>query len=395
MAPRLALRIGLLFGVIAGGCGGSGSEPTPSPSPSPAPPRVARLWLLATADDPDATAPARPVLLRSDDLGATWQSLADGGLAESTTAIDFRDAEHGVAAGGTVAQRTDDGGRTWITQIDDPRRAPDPHLVLVGVHIDPPGTASALGNVIDDRYVDAAAYESYVLAPDGSPAQRTGRDTTALAPLVSMCVTASGYGFAVGGFRFTMANLAYSTTLGTVDGGVTWGLLDTISRGAVTWYQASCAGERDFWRFGWVAAGGPFDPPSAGSQTIEHSLDGGITWDGPVDRTGIGASLLGAASFVNRETGWFCSADDSGPLVLHTADAGATFVRQPLPLDTAAGLSSISFLTDRIGAVAGSTRDDGGRIVPLVLVTTDGGSTWTRASSPPGTSYTMALDVVP
>ena len=69
---------------------------------------------------------------------------------------------------------------------------------------------------------------------------------------------------------------------------------------------------------GWVAAGGPFDPPSAGSQTIEHSLDGGITWDGPVDRTGIGASLLGAASFVNRETGWFCSADDSGPLVLHT-----------------------------------------------------------------------------
>jgi hypothetical protein len=52
--------------------------------------------------------------------------------------------------------------------------------------------------------------------------------------------------------------------------------------------------------------------------------------------------------------------------------------------------------SNRLAIVIGpSSLDDGGRIVPLVLVTTDGGSTWTRASSPPGTSYTMALDVVP
>ena len=396
MNRHLAVRIGFLFGVIASGCGGSGSEPTPSPLPSPAPTRVARLWLLAAVDDTDPAAPPRVVLLRSDDLGATWLSLADSGLAESTIAIDFRDAEHGVAAGGTVAQRTDDGGRTWLTQLDDPRRAPYPYLVLVGVHVDPSGTATTLGNVIDDRYVNAAAYESYVLAADGSPAQRTGRYTTALAPLVSTCVTASGHGLAVGGFRFTTANLAYSTTLGTLDGGATWDVLDEISGGGATWYGAACGGEQDFWRFGFVlVGGGPFGPPPATGLTIDHSIDGGLTWDGPVDRAGIGAASLSAGSFVDRETGWFCGWDDGGPVVLHTTDAGATLVRQPLPAGIIGDLSSISFLSDRIGAAAGSASGADGRSVPLVLVTTDGGSTWMRASSPPGTSYTMELDIVP
>jgi photosystem II stability/assembly factor-like uncharacterized protein len=153
-------------------------------------------------------------------------------------------------------------------------------------------------------------------------------------------------------------------------------------------------GEQDFWRFG-LLLGGPFGPSPATGSTIDHSIDGGLTWDAPVDRAGIGAASLSAASFVDRETGWFCGLDDGGLLVLHTTDAGATLVRQPLPAGIIGGLSSISFLSDRIGAAAGSARGADGRSVPLVLVTTDGGSTWTRASSPPGTSYTMALDIVP
>ena len=145
-----------------------------------------------------------------------------------------------------------------------------------------------------------------------------------------------------------------------------------------------------------LVGGGPFGPSPATGLTIDHSIDGGLTWDGPVDRAGIGAASLSAASFVDRETGWFCGGDDDGGLlVLHTTDAGATLVRQPLPAGIIGGLSSISFLSDRIGAAAGSARGADGRSVPLVLVTTDGGSTWLRASSAPGTSYTMALDIVP
>lgn len=392
----VALR--LLLALVASACGGgSGSdpEPTPTPGPSPTPAREARLWVLAAVADPDPAARPPAVLLFSDDLGATWQSLADSGLAGTTTAFDFLDANLGVAVGGQVAQRTSDGGRTWTTVIDDPREPTGDHLSLAGVQLDEAGTAIMLGNVVNDNFLNASYYESYRLPADGSAVEQKRVDADGLARIQSMCTTLRGVGVGVGGFRFSTALLAYSTTLGTRDAGATWQSWETISGGGLTWYGTACAGEQDLWRFG--GAYSPLGPAPTASFVIDHSDDGGRTWDAPVDRDAIGGEPLSAGFFVDRSTGWFAGARGSAPLILHTTDAGATLAPQAMPAGVTGGLGAIAFVNERVGIAGGSTvaSSQTGGSVPLILVTRDGGAAWTVATLPAGLSYVLAVDATP
>jgi hypothetical protein len=62
---------------------------------------------------------------RSDDLGATWTLLPGSCVSEPLLAVQFVDAEHGVAVGGyatkfgggRVIETTDDGGLTWTRTL--------------------------------------------------------------------------------------------------------------------------------------------------------------------------------------------------------------------------------------------------------------------------------------
>ena len=393
----LTALLGLLAGLSAVACGssdGGAGAPTPQPSvaPSPTATPAPRLWVLATLDDPDPFARPRTVLLYSDDIGASWRSLADSGLADTTTSIDFLDSVRGVAVGGPTAQRTSDGGRTWTTQIQDQRQAPDPFLVLVGVHLDPSGTASVLGNVIDERYLNASGYAAWRLPADGSPPDRATISGSPIAALGSMCLTPSGVGVATGSFRFSMALVSYGTTLGTSDGGASWSVIDSIDRGAVAWYGTACAGERDLWRFGNFSTGGVI-LPSPSSGVVDHSVDGGATWTGPANLGTSTGAFLASGAFVDRSTGWISGSSDAGPIVLHTSDAGESFSSQVLPAGVT-GVGSIAFLDERFG-LAGASGIDGttSAATPLVIVTSDGGASWSAAALPAGVSGVQDVDV--
>ena len=393
--------IGMITTVAAAGCGsdGSGSGPAPSATPSPSPTATSRPRLLALAthpthEKPDDFTPRTTVLLVSDDLGESWQALADTGLAPTTLAFDFADAEHGVAVGLYAAQRTSDGGRTWTTQLDDPRRPPGEFLSLGAVQLDASGDASVLGSVVGPGLAGATGYESWQLPADGSAPRRGEVSGQPRAAIRSMCLTSSGIGVAVGSYVFDKLLSAYGTTLGS-DGGGAWHLIDDVVAGHFTWTGAACAGERDLWRVG-TAFTGPGQQPILFGPAVTHSEDGGATWTGPANLADLGLTGVAAAAFANREAGWLCGSDASGPVIVHTTDAGATFALQALPGKHAATCSSLAFANDRIGIVGGRAFEpETGARIPYLAFTTDGGTTWRAASLPDGLDDIRGVDATP
>ncbi|MBM4244017.1 MAG: hypothetical protein FJ148_09400 [Deltaproteobacteria bacterium] len=337
---------------------------------------------------------AAAVLLVSDDLGESWQALADTGLAPTALAVDFADAEHGVAVGWVAAQRTFDGGRTWITQLDDPRRPPAAFVSLAAVQVDARGDASVVGNVVYPRQDGASGYESWRLPADGSAPIRGEVSGQPLAAIRSMCLTSRGAGVAVGSYVREKLLATYGTTLGSSDGGASWNLLEDVTAGSVTWAGAACAGESDLWRVG-TGSTGVGQLPVLFGPAVTHSEDGGATWSGPANVADLGLTGTTAAAFADRRTGWLCGADARGPVIVHTTDAGASFARQTLPEAYSASCSRLAFADDRIGIVGGSALDrQSGLKVPYLAFTTDGGATWRAASLPDGLEEIRDVDAV-
>ncbi len=125
--------------------------------------------------------------------------------------------------------------------------------------------------------------------------------------------------------------------------------------------------------------------------TVLATSDGGATWlkrKVPTDKT-----IFGAA-FTDSNDGWLVGIDG---LVLHTADAGQTWTVQhgnpePATIDELAfndalknpGMYSIA-VRGKTGVVVGDTG--------TVLVSSDGGQTWTRRVLPDRERYTWMRDV--
>jgi len=390
------------------GCGGDpaghGLAPTATPvlppNPTPTATSVAspRLWALATRPTQQPARPTTPrttVLLVSDDLGESWQALDAGGLAATALAIDFDDARNGVAVGLLAAQRSFDGGRTWTTQLDDPRRPPGVFLSLVDVQLDASGTAIALGNVVYPGTNDADGYEAWRLPADGATPVQDEVAATPGAPLQSMCLTTAGAGVATGSLVFPRTLSSSATTLVTADGGASWQLREQLDSpsGLAAWSGTACAGERDLWRFGTLSTG-PSDPIFAAG--VAHSEDGGASWTGPADVAGFRLTSATTGAFANRLTGWICGADASGAVVLHTKDGGASFARQALPEGTGATCSAMAAAGERVGIAGGRTFDAVAlETVPYLILTTDGGATWRRSVLPAGLEEIRDVDATP
>jgi photosystem II stability/assembly factor-like uncharacterized protein len=121
-----------------------------------------------------------------------------------------------------------------------------------------------------------------------------------------------------------------------------------------------------------------------GGNTIGSTSDGGLTWNAHHVAAN---SYLNDIVFTDVSHGWAVGArvTDYGaheyPIILATADGGATWHKQSFPpRDTEeGGLSSVSFVdADRGWAVGNGSGSDGGSIV---LATTDGGATWSLQSA--------------
>jgi hypothetical protein len=61
----------------------------------------------------------------------------------------------------------------------------------------------------------------------------------------------------------------------------------------------------------------------------------------------------------------------------------------------AGGLNAIAFANEHVGFAAGFAYDPVVGSVPLLLVTRDGGVTWTVASVPADLQFVLDLDVTP
>jgi len=402
-----AAIVGMTVALAVAGCGsdgpGAGPGPTlgptpgarPTPTPATATPRLWALATRATAPDQGPSTPRTTVLLVSDDRGESWQVLDGTGLAPTALAIDFVDAVHGVAVGLYAAQRTSDGGRTWTTQLDDPRRPPDAFLRLTGVQLADDGGATVLGSVVGPARDAALGYETWRLPADGATAVPGAVVASPVAAIESMCLTPRGAGVAVGSMVDERTLATWATTLGTDDGGASWRLVEQIERGNGVWSGTACAGERDLWRFGTFSTG-PMQLPVLFAAAASHSEDGGVTWDGPAAVGGLGLTSATAGAFADRRTGWVCGADASGPAMLHTSDAGASFVRQTLP-EGAGSCTTLAVAADGLGLAGGRGRSpqSGAPQGASLVVTTDGGATWRTAVLPDGLDEIRDVDVTP
>src|SRR5262249_39647379 len=160
--------------------------------------------------------------------------------------------------GATQAQRTEDGGHTWTTQLNDDRTAPENHLSLADVRIDDSGAAVTFANILDDNFLNVTGNEVWLLPADGSAAQRGQGGPGGVAPIYSMCVVAGGVGVAAGSFRFSMALVAVDTVFVSADAGSSWKLDPQLSttNGAVSWGGTACNGASDLWVVGTSSTGG-------------------------------------------------------------------------------------------------------------------------------------------
>lgn len=144
-----------------------------------------RLWVPTTAGDVHYTA----------DQGQTWGTSATG-LGVNLQGIAFRDAQHGLAYGGTQLARTTDGGLTWgPVAFSGPAHTtyliavPGTAAGYISVGAGPSGCVrgSTVGTAVsaDDglTWTNVESTDSHSIVAAGSPSQVWANKQNPLAPV--------------------------------------------------------------------------------------------------------------------------------------------------------------------------------------------------------------------
>jgi photosystem II stability/assembly factor-like uncharacterized protein len=133
-----------------------------------------------------------------------------------------------------------------------------------------------------------------------------------------------------------------------------------------------------------------FSDSHDGEFTLLRTDDGGATWSRidpaqvPDAREGEGAFASSGTCVATRPggLGWFgTGASGVDTRVIRTSDYGATWQEAATPMESAggaAGIFTLAFLDDRIGAAAGGDDSRKDTVFDDVILTDDGGRTWRR-----------------
>jgi photosystem II stability/assembly factor-like uncharacterized protein len=170
----------------------------------------------------------------------------------------------------------------------------------------------------------------------------------------------------------------------TVDGGKNWALLFT---------NPDSEGFLDalaFWdRKHGIVMGDPVD----GRFAIFTTADGGLLWrrtagtQAQEKEGGFAASNSGLAALGKSEA-WFGTGGPGGARVKHSRDGGETWTAATTPIRNdgeSAGIFSLAFADEKHGVAVGGDYAKPAESARNIVVTSDGGRTWTApAGAPPG-----------
>lgn len=156
----------------------------------------------------------------------------------------------------------------------------------------------------------------------------------------------------------------------------------------------------------WDADNGiAFSDPVDGRFLIITTSDGGMTWR-PVPPENIPPSLPGEAAFAasgtaivvqGRDNVWFGTGGGTAARVFRSTDRGRTWsvATTPMPAGNSAGIFSVAFRDARNGVAVGGDYLKPGDARNNVVVTRDGGSTWTLTGGTPLSGYRSGVAYVP
>ena len=286
------------------------------------------------------------------------QQLLDQG---DVTDVTFVDASHGWAVGGSIISVTGDGGVTWTEQYSGASGEQ-----LESVCFPDASHGWAVGS-------DQTANTALILVTSDGGVTWARESSGTADHLSSVCFPDNSHGWAVG-WHYPSDESTDTTVVGTIlatsDGGAHWSTQyagNNTMLSAVSFPDAS---------HGWVVGTDP-----AGGGHILATSDGGAAWK--VQSLGTTESLSDV-SFPDASHG--CAVGYHGAIVT-TSNGGATWT--PQDSGTALDLGGVCFADASHGWAVGGvgvydthTAKDGS----VILVTVDGGATWTLQRSGVGES---------
>jgi photosystem II stability/assembly factor-like uncharacterized protein len=378
---------GLIYGLANRSTTPATSSPSPGASGAPRPSATAGLTgpvsvVDAALVDPDhGWALTAADLVRTDDGGATWQSILPADVAVSTIrAVRFADSRIGWLAWWSEAdpritiERTNDGGRTWS-------RSHTP-----GTHVDGVGRVSIQGFDNGHLFVQIETVHSSA----SCIGELDASDDAGISWLPDVAMPPDGLGFGCAPIRFR--DPAHGWTTGgplnqaleaTADGGRTWTQVQPRNPRAsgrnLVAYQAPAFAENgqglDGVLLTWLFP--PADPNSAGRSgqvTIDRTSDGGATWQPTTAPPDANLPFLGDVIPVAPlgATDWLVAGSSLGSRLWRTTDAGGSWTAIAAA-DLPSPIASLGF----VDATTGWAIDLDGAL----HATADRGQTW-RALSP-------------
>ena len=346
----------------------------------------ARFW-AATGTTPVCNSAGKtPLVVRSDDGGMSWITVASPGDADSRPPIQrlsFADRLHGFAIADFRLWRTGDGGDSWEDATEG-LAAPGTDVIRVSdVAFTSFGRAIAVGIERISHNDGTSSFRPLLaLTLDGgglwTRSEIPPLGASRSSDLSSACLSPSGLGLAVGSDVCRAMGCGQrggqggDLALVTTDGGTTWRDVTDLA-GVGVGSSAYCAGHNELWADKYYLYG------------FAHSMDAGETWeDESLPVTEWEFPVNQRLSFADSLHGWFTALAiaRSNEKLLATSNAGVLWAEQPLPpLSTDEILNAVHFITVDVGvAVGGSGLCQSEPAV--AFATGDAGRIWTRGTLP-------------
>ncbi len=332
-----------------------------------------------------------PLLLRTDDGGVTWEEVKAAGVIWSLSSLSMSDADHAWMAGESgLLWTTADGGLTW-SRHSLGRSAGNLSVATVDGHR---GWAAGTSGQV---WRTTNAGVTWKLLHTGQPTRFS---------IVQLQSADAAHVWAVA--LDESRPVPACRVLASSNGGASWRVVLATNQ-MIMDLRALSGSEAWLVSLLWTDPVGSTLDPGPTVASLRHTLDGGTTWTRKVINSSLspwavdgrlgalctvgngvltssddgqhwlarttGASFrISAASAVSATDVW--AVDDSGSVV-HSAD-GVSWVEQDVPGATPRQFDDVSFADADHGWIVGASGDS---YDPLLLGTSDGGTTWTPSAS--------------